>query len=176
MREYYPLLIVGAILGVLSTIFIIAYATMKDKKEAIGFDRNMKDSEIVRRLLKYAKPHWPTFLLVLVLMAFSIVYDIVSPLVIGELTDSIKEGFELSELDLKLRGAGDIHGTQQSGEAFELNIANLATDTQIMQLTRDEALAILAADPALEHPANVGLRRLRDKHHKRERIDFSDIS
>ena len=98
MREYYPLLIVGAILGVLSTIFIIAYATMKDKKEAIGFDRNMKDSEIVRRLLKYAKPHWPTFLLVLVLMAFSIVYDIVSPLVIGELTDSIKEGFELSEL------------------------------------------------------------------------------
>ena len=98
MREYYPLLIVGAILGVLSTIFIIAYATMKDKKEAIGFDRNMKDSEIVRRLLKYAKPHWSTFLLVLVLMAFSIVYDIVSPLVIGELTDSIKEGFELSEL------------------------------------------------------------------------------
>ena len=86
------------------------------------------------------------------------------------------DGFELSELDLKLRGAGDIHGTQQSGEAFELNIANLATDTQIMQLTRDEALAILAADPALEHPANVGLRRLRDKHHKRERIDFSDIS
>ena len=55
------------------------------------------------------------------------------------------DGFELSELDLKLRGAGDIHGTQQSGEAFELNIANLATDTQIMQLTRDEALAILAA-------------------------------
>ena len=86
------------------------------------------------------------------------------------------DGFELSELDLKLRGAGDIHGTQQSGEAFELNIANLATDTQIMQLTRDEALAILATDPALEHPENMGLRRLRDKHHKRERIDFSDIS
>lgn len=86
------------------------------------------------------------------------------------------DGFKLSELDLKLRGAGDIHGTQQSGEAFELNIANLSTDTQIMQLTRDEALNILAQDPALERPENVLLRQLRDKHCKRERIDFSDIS
>ena len=86
------------------------------------------------------------------------------------------DGFRLSELDLKLRGAGDIHGTQQSGEAFELNIANLATDTQIMQLTRDEALAILASDPKLERAENAPLRALRDKHHKRERIDFSDIS
>ena len=54
MREYLPLLILGAIIGVLSIIFLVAYATMKDKKEAIGFDRNMKDTEIVRRLLKYA--------------------------------------------------------------------------------------------------------------------------
>ncbi|MBO7199334.1 MAG: ATP-dependent DNA helicase RecG [Alistipes sp.] len=86
------------------------------------------------------------------------------------------DGFELSELDLKLRGAGDIHGTQQSGEAFELNIANLATDTQIMELTRNDALAILGSDPRLEQPQNVALRALRDRHHKRERIDFSDIS
>ena len=86
------------------------------------------------------------------------------------------DGFELSELDLKLRGAGDIHGTQQSGDAFELNIANLATDTQIMELTRNDAIAILRSDPRLEQPANTQLRELRDRHHKRERIDFSDIS
>ena len=86
------------------------------------------------------------------------------------------DGFELSELDLKLRGAGDIHGTQQSGEAFELNIANLATDTQIMELTRNEALAILAADPELSKPENVMLKELRDRYRKKERIDFSDIS
>ena len=86
------------------------------------------------------------------------------------------DGFELSELDLKLRGAGDIHGTQQSGEAFELNIANLATDTQIMELTRNDALAILDRDPRLEQPAHALLRELRDRHTKRERIDFSDIS
>ncbi|MBO7311970.1 MAG: ATP-dependent DNA helicase RecG, partial [Alistipes sp.] len=86
------------------------------------------------------------------------------------------DGFELSELDLKLRGAGDIHGTQQSGEAFELNIANLATDTQIMELTRNEALAILAEDADLSKPENISLRALRDRHKKKERIDFSDIS
>ena len=90
MREYLPLLIVGAIVGVLSVIFLIAYVTMKDKKEAIGFDSNMKDGEIIRRLSKYALRQWPSFLLVLLLMVFSIIYDIVSPLVIGELTESIQ--------------------------------------------------------------------------------------
>ena len=99
MREYLPILIVGAIVGVLSVIFLIAYATMKDKKEAIGFDRHMKDGEIVRRLSKYALRQWPSFLLVLLLMVFSIVYDIVSPLVIGDLTESIQnETFTLSYL------------------------------------------------------------------------------
>lgn len=86
------------------------------------------------------------------------------------------DGFELSELDLKLRGAGDIHGTQQSGDAFELNIANLATDTQIMELSRNDAIAILGDDPRLEKSTNYALRALRDRHNKRERIDFSDIS
>ena len=86
------------------------------------------------------------------------------------------DGFQLSELDLKLRGAGDIHGTQQSGEAFQLNIANLATDTQIMELTRNEALAILERDADLSLPENLSLRALRDRHKKKERIDFSDIS
>ncbi len=86
------------------------------------------------------------------------------------------DGFRLSELDLKLRGAGDIHGTQQSGDAFELNIANLATDTQIMELTREVAIDILSRDSNLQMAENQGLRALRDRHCKRERIDFSDIS
>ena len=91
MREYYPLLIIGAMIGVLSVIFIVAYLSIKDKKEAIGFDRNMKDSEIVRRLLRYARPHWKSFVLVLLLMVFSIVYDIVSPLIIGDLTQTLRD-------------------------------------------------------------------------------------
>ena len=99
MREYLPLLIVGGIAGALSLVFLVAYAAMKDKKEAIGFDRHMKDGEIVRRLSKYALRQWPSFLLVLLLTIISIVYDIVSPLVIGELTESIQnESFTLPYL------------------------------------------------------------------------------
>jgi len=86
MREYLPILIIGGIIGALSLVILIAFISMKDKKEAIGFDRHMKDSELIRRLLKYAIPHWGSFLVVLLLTAVSIVYDIVSPLVIGNLT------------------------------------------------------------------------------------------
>ena len=98
MREYYPLLVVGAVLGILSIVFIVAYATMKNKKEAIGFDRNMKDGEIVRRLLTYAKPHWKSFVLVGLVMLFSIAYDIIAPLITGEITRMVKEDFELNQL------------------------------------------------------------------------------
>ncbi|MBO5213178.1 MAG: ABC transporter ATP-binding protein [Clostridia bacterium] len=98
MREYYPLLLVGAIVGVLSAIFIVAFATLKNKKEAIGFDRNMKDSEIVRRLLQYAKPHWKSFLFVIVVMIFSIAYDIVAPLIVGYIEEIVKSDFELTLL------------------------------------------------------------------------------
>ena len=86
------------------------------------------------------------------------------------------DGFRLAELDLKLRGSGDIYGTQQSGEAFELSIANLATDSQIMEVTREEALAILDKDVNLERVENQLLRRLRDRYRRRDYIDFSDIS
>ena len=98
MREYYPLLIVGAVLGMISIVFIVAYATMKNKKEAIGFDRNMKDGEITRRLLAYAKPHWKSFLSVGLLMLFSIAYDIVSPLIVGKIEEMVKADFELKRL------------------------------------------------------------------------------
>ncbi len=98
MREIYPLLILGAFFGVMSVIFLVAYLSIKDKKEAIGFDRSMKDSEIFRRLLKYARPYWRSFLLVLLLMSVSIAYDIISPLIIGDLTESIKGNFEMRYL------------------------------------------------------------------------------
>ena len=99
MREFYPLLIIGAIVGTLSLCFVVAYAMMKNKKEAIGFDRNMKDGEIIRRLLAYAKPHAKSFIFVGITMLFSIAYDIISPLMIGSIEEMVKEeGFELSRL------------------------------------------------------------------------------
>lgn len=98
MREYFPLLAVGAGVGAISTVLIIAYATMKDKKKAIGFERNMKDSEIVRRMAKYAKPYIGQLILAVALMAFSIAYDIVMPLIVGEVERRLESSFELSEL------------------------------------------------------------------------------
>ncbi|MBP3314277.1 MAG: ABC transporter ATP-binding protein [Clostridia bacterium] len=100
MHELYPLLILGAIIGVFTTIFIFAYAFMKDKKEAIGFDRNMKDGEIIKRLLVYAKPYTKSFIIVFLLMIVSIAHEIISPLIMGNLVETIgeKEGFELSYL------------------------------------------------------------------------------
>ena len=104
MKEYLPLLIAGAIIGTFSVIFIVAYALMKNKKEAIGFDRNIPDSEIVRRLLKYAKPYWKNFVLVLMVMLFSISYDIISPLLIADIQSIIKSetGFALSDLYVRV--------------------------------------------------------------------------
>ena len=86
------------------------------------------------------------------------------------------DGFRLAELDLKLRGAGDINGTLQSGMAFDLKIANPTADVQVLTLTREAAAEILAADPALAQPAHEGLRELRRRYSGREELDFSRIS
>ncbi len=60
------------------------------------------------------------------------------------------DGFRIAEADLKLRGPGDLEGTQQSGMAFDLKIADIARDGQIVQLARDEAQAIIDDDPTCE--------------------------
>ena len=98
MREFFPLIVVGAVVGTLSVIFIAAFLSIKNRKEAIGFDRNMKDSEIARRLLRYARPHAKSFAFVLLLMLLSIAYDIVSPIIIGDIEEMITGEFALSSL------------------------------------------------------------------------------
>ncbi len=97
-KNYYPLIIMGGILGVFAIIFMLAYSTIKNNKEEIGFDRNISDKEIIKRLLAYAKPHWKSFVFVLVLMLFSISYDIISPLLIGKIQGLIKAEFLLKDL------------------------------------------------------------------------------
>ncbi len=98
MREYLPIIILGAIIGAFSVIFLVIYALEKNKKENMGFDRHMADGEIVKRLLRYAKPYTKSFILVLFIMLFSIVYDIVSPLLIGHIEETVNSTFELSYL------------------------------------------------------------------------------
>ena len=85
------------------------------------------------------------------------------------------DGFRIAEADLKLRGPGDLEGTQQSGMAFDLKIANIARDGQLVQLARTEAQAIIDADPQCELPQNSLLwNRLREL--KKTHINWAAIS
>jgi ATP-dependent DNA helicase RecG len=85
------------------------------------------------------------------------------------------DGFEIAEVDLKLRGPGDIEGTQQSGVPFNLKIAHLGRDSQILQLARDTAELIIGEDPDLQLEQNF----IFAKHIKKgnpKRIDWGKIS
>ena len=64
-----------------------------------------------------------------------------------EIMTSSNDGFEIAEADLKLRGPGDIEGTQQSGIAFDLKIANLSRDEQLLKFVREVARGVVEADP-----------------------------
>ena len=84
-------------------------------------------------------------------------------------------GFEVAEEDLKLRGPGDIEGTQQSGLPFSLKISNLAKDGRILEYVRNVAFEILNEDNALELKKNSLLRNVLEKDFKKS-IDYSAIS
>ena len=79
MYEWYPILIILAVISMFTTVFILAYALMKDKKEAIGYDRNMKDREIIKRLAPYLLRRKKLFILALALVLLSTVYSICAP-------------------------------------------------------------------------------------------------
>jgi ATP-dependent DNA helicase RecG len=76
-----------------------------------------------------------------------------------EIMVGTNDGFEIAEADLKMRGPGDIEGTQQSGMSFDMKIANLAKDGQILQYARDIASNVIDNDPLLEKPENTMLKK-----------------
>jgi ATP-dependent DNA helicase RecG len=92
-----------------------------------------------------------------------------------EILVNSNDGFEIAEADLRLRGAGDPEGTQQSGEGIFLKIANLATDGQLLQYARDIAGDVLRDDPELGKPENT-LLRTRLALLFRRKIDWGLIS
>ena len=92
-----------------------------------------------------------------------------------ELMCATENGFELAEEDMKMRGPGDLEGTQQSGLPISLNIASLAKDGLILNAARDCADAVLRADPSLTSDRNQMLRRELKKD-KYQIKDFSKIS
>ena len=98
MDKYLPVLIVGAIIGIFTIAFLMAYVKVKRDKTMQEFQRKMPDSVIIKRLLGYAKPYIGQFVLVFVIMMISIVYDLVSPILIGNIQDLIKNDFPLNKL------------------------------------------------------------------------------
>lgn len=85
------------------------------------------------------------------------------------------DGFRIAEADLKLRGPGDLEGTQQSGMAFDLKIADIARDGQLVQMARDEAQRIIEADPMGEKPEYAVMWN-HLKEQKKNGIDWAAIS
>ena len=85
------------------------------------------------------------------------------------------DGFRIAEADLKLRGPGDLEGTQQSGMAFDLKIADIARDGQIVQMARDEAQKVIDDDPECQSPRYAMLwERLRQL--RKTNINWAAIS
>ena len=99
LKEFLPVVIVASLIGSLAVAFTMAwFALKKTKDETDDSERKISDKELIARLLQYAKPHWKSFVLCLVIMLFSVVYDVVSPLLISQVQNLIKGEFELVEL------------------------------------------------------------------------------
>ena len=92
-----------------------------------------------------------------------------------EIMTATCDGFEIAEADLKLRGPGDLEGTQQSGMAFDLKLANLARDGALIEHVREIAKDIIAQDAELSRPENVLLGRML-RRLKTSEYDWSSIS
>jgi len=98
MPNNWPILFAGALVGIFTIIFGIAYLKIRKEKAAIGFDRNVPDSEIIRRMSKYIKPYWKSFLLVLFIMILSIAYELISPRIVGYIEALVVGEFTMGEL------------------------------------------------------------------------------
>ena len=152
MYEYFPLLVVGGIIGVLTVCFTVAFATMKNKKEAIGFDRYMSDGEIVKRLLAYARPHVGSFVFVLVTMVFSIAYDIISPVIISDIEGIVKSDFELPVLYKYVAVYGSI---------LVVSLACTYIQSMVLQKTGQKILSKIRQD-AFSHIESLSHSQLND--------------
>ncbi|MBO4414195.1 MAG: ABC transporter ATP-binding protein [Clostridia bacterium] len=137
MRDFYPLIFVGAVVAALSVAFIIAYASVKNKKEAMGFDRNVSDAVIIKRLLGYAKKHAWSFVLVLIIMLFSIAYDVISPYFIGQIEKLVTGTFTVKELELRVAAFASV---------LIVSVVSVYVQAVILQKTGQKIISELRED------------------------------
>ena len=137
MYEFLPVLIVGAAIGVCSILTLIAYRVVKSREAAVKADRKMTDSQIIRRLLKYAAPYKKEFIIVMLVMLLSIVYDLVSPVLVGQVEELVKGEFELSRLFYMVGAYGGI---------LVVSMVSMYIQTMILQKTGQKILSSLRKD------------------------------
>ncbi len=137
MYEFLPVLIVGAAIGVCSILALIAYRIVKSREAARKEDRTMTDSQIIRRLLGYAAPYKKEFIIVLLVMLLSIVYDLVSPVLVGEVEELVKEKFQLSRLFVMVGAYAGI---------LIVSMVSMYIQTMILQKTGQKILSSLRKD------------------------------
>ncbi len=102
VHEFLPVIIVAAIIGAFTVVFVMAWLALKKHKDIDDKDRKMSDKEIVSRLLHYGKPHIKSFIGIFFIMLFSICYDLLSPLLVGDIQALIKDDFELKDLFIRV--------------------------------------------------------------------------
>ena len=99
VMEFLPVIVVGAIIGAFAVTFLMVWLVLRRRwSKEDDRERKMSDKEIISRLLHYAKPYWKSFIGVFFIMLFSIVYDLLSPLLMGKIQNLIKGDFQLSQL------------------------------------------------------------------------------
>ena len=137
MNEFLPVIIVGAVIGMLSLAFLIAYGILRSKEIAQKSERTMTDRQLIARLLGYARPYWKDFVIVFVVMLISIVYDLVSPVLLGDVVDMVKEDFAISEL---MKMVGIYAGI------LIVSMISMYIQTMILQKTGQKILSNLRED------------------------------
>ena len=102
MADFAPVLVLLTIIAILAGSFGTAYYLMRNKLKKTEHTRSISDKVLIRRLLGYARPYAGTFVLVLLIMLVSVAYDILSPLIVGDIEEMIKAEFQLNDLLLKV--------------------------------------------------------------------------
>ena len=137
MDKYLPVLIVGAIIGIFTIAFLIAYIKVRQDKTMQEFQRKMPDSMIIKRLLDYGRPYLGQFILVFLIMLISIVYDLVSPILVGNIQNLIKNDFPLNKLFLMVGAYAGV---------LVVSMVSMYLQTMILQKLGQKILSDLRED------------------------------
>ena len=138
VREYLPIVIICSLIGTMAVIFLLVYAALRKKETGPEQgERYIADRELIVRLLTYAKPYWKSFVAVFFIMLFSIVYDLISPLLIGDIQGLIKEDFQLRDLYIRVA---------LYGAALAVSLVCTYLQAMILQKTGQKILSQIRLD------------------------------